>query len=244
MPLITGGRSPQAAKGATRQKADYNRKDPSPAYREVAQHKTIQAPHVPALLSSTYSPANRAKPLPRVSSSLPVFHLPLPLASPFHTTPPPSSALAAANKAQAIRHGFEAPPPVPDRNMEPKTLRQGPTPPTPQTRRASEVLLPLCRNKANRKQLFLPCCTRRGPSCGAAAGLQGWHQGQMKAGHTQQRPKSLDPCLTGGLRGAIDNFKCPGNQSISTLSYRAALGPEAAGGSFSPKWGIHKPASR
>lgn len=183
MPLITGGRSPQAAKGATRQKADYNRKDPSPAYREVAQHKTIQAPHVPALLSSTYSPANRAKPLPRVSSSLPVFHLPLPLASPFHTTPPPSSALAA-------------------------------------------------------------CCTRRGPSCGAAAGLQGWHQGQMKAGHTQQRPKSLDPCLTGGLRGAIDNFKCPGNQSISTLSYRAALGPEAAGGSFSPKWGIHKPASR
>lgn len=40
VPLLPGGRSPQAAKGATRQKANYKSKDPSPAYREVAQHKT------------------------------------------------------------------------------------------------------------------------------------------------------------------------------------------------------------
>lgn len=35
--LLTGGHTSQAAKGATRQKANYS-KDPTPAYREVAQH--------------------------------------------------------------------------------------------------------------------------------------------------------------------------------------------------------------
>lgn len=148
MPLITGGRSPQAAKGATRQKDDYSRKDPSPAYREVAQHKTIRAPHVPALLSSTYSPANRAKALPRVSSSLPVFHLPLPL--------PARSCFAVPRDASSF-------------------FRAG------------------CVLHAQRAPRLAPRAN--------------------EAGHAQQRPKSLDPCLQGGFEEPLTISSAQGTRA-------------------------------
>ncbi len=47
--LCTGGHAPQAAEGVIRQKANYS-KDPSPAYREVAQLRTGLVTKVPAVL--------------------------------------------------------------------------------------------------------------------------------------------------------------------------------------------------
>ena len=64
--LPTGAHVPQAAKGATRQKANYS-KDPSPGYREVAQHKAgpvIQSAGK-ALLQHDCVPGDREMLLPR-----------------------------------------------------------------------------------------------------------------------------------------------------------------------------------
>ncbi len=78
--LRTGGHAPQAAKGATRQKASYS-KDPSPAYREVAQHKPglVTQGAGSALPKHDCVPANREVLLPREPLSFPPIHrLPLP----------------------------------------------------------------------------------------------------------------------------------------------------------------------
>ena len=70
--LRTGGHAPQAAKGATRQKASYS-KDPSPAYREVAQHKAgrVAKGAGNAQLKCDCGPANGTGALPREPLSFP-----------------------------------------------------------------------------------------------------------------------------------------------------------------------------
>ena len=71
-PSVTGGHAPQAAKGAARQKANYS-KDPSPAYREVAQHKAgrVAKGAGNAQLKCDCGPANGTGALPREPLSFP-----------------------------------------------------------------------------------------------------------------------------------------------------------------------------
>ena len=199
--LCTGGHAPQAAKGATRQKANYS-KDLSPAYREVAQHKAglVTQGAGSALLKCNCAPANREVLLPREPLSFAPIHRLLlpPLARSCLPVPHAASSCPAATpEKQRAPLDLRTNNPTTQGKQEtqhPGAARHTTTQPQkPLHPPAPSQFIP----SKTPRQLCSPMPMRCGAPASAAEGHRGGQTGQMELGTQTAAAKGTTSLLTG-----------------------------------------------